>query len=150
MMKNSKRLALGGVVALALAASPVSAQQAATPAGATLHVAPDATITAPRSAVRGFDAPAPAPRLQLTSPTDVAAVRGLAPGEDLVGDGGRARQPALAADTDTYFATNEYKQKAETIERRGHVGAARQFAGAGEAAAANAVLQGVGALITGN
>lgn len=132
-------LALSGASALAQQAAPV-----------TLRLAPaDSNVMAPPSAVRGFDAPAPALTLQPAAP-DALALRGLAPGQDLT-DGHVLldRAPLAAADTDSYFATKEFQDKDQTIERKGHMSAGKQFAGVGEAAAANLALSGLGTLITG-
>jgi hypothetical protein len=141
MMAIVLRFALAG---LALAASVAQAQQA--PATPSLRVVPDTTMTAPANAVRGFDAPQPA--LRLDAPVS-GAVAGLAPGQDLVGKAPLELR-AAAADTDSYFNTREYQDKAETIQRKGHPSIGQQFAGVGEAAASNLAIGGVSALISGN
>jgi hypothetical protein len=141
MMAITLRFALAG---LALAASVAQAQQA--PVTPSVRVAPDTTLTVPGNAARGFDAPQPA--LKLDAPVS-GAVAGLGPGQDLVGKAPLDLR-AAAADTDSYFATREYQDKAETIQRKGHPSVGQQFAGVGEAAAANLAIGGVGMLINGN
>jgi hypothetical protein len=144
MMRWTLKPVLFGALGLALIASGAWAQPAASP-GATLHVEPNGTV--PSRPAGGFDSPQPALKLDVSSHD---AVAGLAPGEDLVGND-RPTTPSLsAADTDSYFATKEYQDKAQTLERRGHVGAGKQFAGAGKALAGQAVLQGIGALLEGD
>ena len=145
-MRTVLGLVLSGLATLAVTGSAM-AQQAA-PQAASLQVTPNGTVTAPGGAVGGFDTPKPA--LTLQAPADSAAVRGLAPGQDLVGDAGLGNRRRPAAETDTYFASQDYQQKAETIERKGHQSIGKQFAGAGEAAAANLAIGGVGLLINGN
>jgi hypothetical protein len=147
MMRTNSRFTLAGLAGLALTASAALAQPAAQSAGVTIRVAPDAVITVPNDPAAGFDAPPPLLNLQAPS-TD--ARFGPTPGRDLVGDGGPDSPRPSAADTDTYFATKEFQDKDETIRRKGHAGAGQQFAGAGKAAAGNLLLDGIGALITGN
>lgn len=146
MMRRIVRPFLFGAFGLVLTASGAWAQQAASP-GTTLHVEPNGTAATSSRPAGGFDSPRPALKLDVSSHD---AVAGLAPGEDLVGNN-RPTTPSLsAADTDSYFATKEYQDKAETWERRGHVGAGKQFAGAGKAIAAEAVLKGIGTLLEGD
>src|SRR5579859_3937278 len=104
MMRRDVKYALAALVGLV--AAPALAQQAASQS-ATLQVTPNQTLAAPGPSARGFDAPKPA--LTLQAPGDPAAVRGLAPGQDLIGDAGPAAGRASAADTDTYFASQEYQ-----------------------------------------
>jgi len=146
MMRSILKPVLFGTFGLAMIASGAWAQQATSP-GTALHVDPNGTLAVPSRPAGGFDSPQPALKLDVSSHD---AVAGLAPGEDLVGDN-RPTTPSLsAADTDTYFATKDYQDKAQTLERKGHVGAGKQFAGAGKAMAAQAVLQGIGALLEGD
>jgi hypothetical protein len=146
MMRWILRPVLFGAFGLALTASGAWAQQAVSP-GTSLHVEPNGTAPVPSRPAGGFDTPRPALKLDVSGHD---AVAGLAPGEDLVGDD-RPTTPSLsAADKDSYFATKEYQDKAQTLERRGHVGAGKQFAGAGKAMAGQAVLQGIGALLEGD
>src|ERR1700761_7315897 len=138
MMRKMLATTLAGLAGLALAGSAALAQDAS-----TVQVTPkdSVTTTAPNS----FDAPQPA--LTLAAPADPTALRGLKPGQDLVGEDHSHTGSLPAATTDSYFATKDYQQKAETIERKGHQSAAKQFAGAGEAAAANLAIGGVGLMI---
>jgi hypothetical protein len=144
MMRKMLATTLAGLAGLALAGSAALAEDAS-----TVQVTPKDSVTvAPTPAARGFETPQPA--LTLAAPPDAAALRGLKPGQDLVGDDKSHTGSLPAAVTDSYFATKDYQQKAETIERKGHQSAAKQFAGAGEAAAANLAIGGVGLLINGN
>ncbi len=147
MMRKMLAATLAGLAGLALAGSAALAQDAS-----TVQVAPtdSVTTTTPDSTTQGFDKPQPQPALTLAAPADAAALRGLKPGQDLVGEDHSHTGSQPAAATDSYFATKDYQQKAETIERKGHQSAARQFAGAGEAAAANLAIGGVGLMINGN
>jgi hypothetical protein len=165
-MQINRRSCLGSAVGLAIAASaalaepaatlpgvtiqgaPASTQPAAVAKGASLQVAPNTVVTVPTNPAAGFDAPAPALKLQGAG---ADAVAGLAPGQDLVGDAGPGAPPLSAAETDTYFNTKEFQDKNDTVQHRpGHAGAGPQFAGTGEAMAGQAVIQGIGALIGGN
>jgi len=139
-MRRTLTAALAGVL---LTGSAALAQQAS-----NLQVTPNSSVTTPGNTVRGFDTPQPA--LSLNAPPDAAAVRGLAPGQDLVGTAAPGPRRLPAAVTDSYFNSQEYQQKAETIERKGHESAAKQFAGAGEAAASNLAIGGVGLMLGGN
>jgi hypothetical protein len=144
MMRKTLAATLAGLAGLALAGSAALAQDTS-----SLQVTPqDSVTTTPTAPARGFDTPAPA--LTLTAPPDPTALRGLKPGQDLVGQDKSHTGSLPAAVTDSYFNSQEYQQKAETIERKGHQSAAKQFAGAGEAAAANLAIGGVGLLINGN
>jgi hypothetical protein len=146
MMQMTLKPALIGAIVLMLAAPGAPAQQAPV-TGPALRVEPGTALTVPNSAAGGFDTPRPKLKLDLASSD---AVAGLAPGEDLVGDG-RPRTPSLsAADTDSYFATKEYQDKAETLQRKGHASAGQQFAGAGKAIAGAAVIDGVRGLLEGD
>lgn len=150
------RFAVAASVGLALAASGALAQDATAPFGATLHLSPEPaltepngpTIVVPGSATRGFDAPPPALRLDLPAST---MVRGLVPGQDLVGEAGpRAARPS-AADTDSYFATKDFQDKDTTVEHKAHhVSVGKQAAQAGKGILGAAVLHGIGALISGD
>jgi len=144
MMSKRLAFALAGFAGLALAGTALAED------ASSLQVAPNPNVTAPAPApaVRGFEAPHPT--LTLNAPVDAAAVRGLAPGQDLVGTAPDGERRLPAAVTDSYFNTEEYQQKAETIERKGHQSAAKQFAGAGEAAASNLAIGGVGLMLGGN
>jgi len=146
MMRTDLRIVLAGLAGLAMAASVAQAQQAA-PVTPSVRVTPDTAMTAPVNPARGFDAPQPA--LKLDAPVS-GAVAGLAPGQDLVGKGAPLDLRAAAADTDSYFNTREYQDKAETIQRKGHPSIGQQFAGVGESAATNLAIGGVSALISGN
>lgn len=144
MMRKMLATTLAGLAGLALTGSVALAQDAS-----TVQVTPnDSVMVAPDTAARGFDKPQPV--LTLAAPPDAASLRGLKPGQDLVGDDKSHTGSLPAAVTDSYFATKDYQQKAETIERKGHQSAAKQFAGAGEAAAANLAIGGAGLLINGN
>ena len=144
MMRKMLATTLAGLAGLALTGSVALAQDAS-----TVQVTPnDSVMVAPDTAARGFDKPQPG--LTLAAPPDAASLRGLKPGQDLVGDDKSHTGSLPAAVTDSYFATKDYQQKAETIERKGHQSAAKQFAGAGEAAAANLAIGGAGLLINGN
>lgn len=144
MMRKMLATTLAGLAGLALTGSVALAQDAS-----TVQVTPNDSVTvAPNAATRGFDTPQPV--LTLAAPPDAASLRGLKPGQDLVGDDKSHTGSLPAAVTDSYFATKDYQQKAETIERKGHQSAAKQFAGAGAAAAANLAIGGAGLLINGN
>jgi hypothetical protein len=148
MMRRTSILILAGLAVLAVNSVPALAQQAPLPAESGLRVVPDAAAAAPHAAVRGFDTPVPTLTLQPAS--DPAALRGLAPGQDLT-DGHVVldREPLSAADADTYFATKDYQQKSTPPVLKGHLSAGQQFAGVGEAAAANLAISGVGVLLNG-
>ena len=100
---------LAGLAGLALAGSAALAQDAS-----TVQVTPkdSVTTTAPNS----FDAPQPA--LTLAAPADPTALRGLKPGQDLVGEDHSHTGSLPAATTDSYFATKDYQQKAEWTRAR--------------------------------
>jgi len=144
-MQRLLQLALIGYAGLALAGSAALAQDAGS--HASLNVAPDASVTAPGSAVRGFDAPPPALKLTL-SPRELAAAP--SPDADLAGQGRvLANAPVPAADRDSYFNTRDYQDKTDVVHRPGRDGAGRQFAGTAEAMALQGVIQGAEVLING-
>lgn len=144
-MQRILQLALIGYAGLALAGSAALAQDAGNRAGLT--VVPDASVTTPGSAVRGFDAPQPALKLNL-SPHELAGAP--SPDADLAGQGRRqANAPPSAADRDSYFNTRDYQDKTDVVHRPVHEGAGRQFAGAAEGMALNGVIDGIGTLING-
>jgi len=147
MMRSILKPALFVGLMLAMTASGAGAQQA-TATGTNLRVEPNGPVTAPNKPAGGFDTPQPALKLDVSSSHD--AVAGLAPGEDLVGRSRPVTPSLSAAETDSYFATKEYQDKAQTLQRKGHSGAGKQFAGAGEAMAGQALLQGIGTLLQGN
>jgi len=140
-MTKGLRFALAG---LALTGSAALAQPAAVPDGPSLRVLPDAGVMVPHGPASGFDLPQPA--LQLDTPAH-DAVAGLAPGQDLVGRSGPVTPSLSAAEADSYFATREYQDKNQTLERKGHQSAGKQFANVGKEMAAVAVIRGIRALI---
>lgn len=144
-MQRILKLALIGYTSLALAGSAALAQDAGN--RASVSVAPDASVTAPHGAVRGFDAPQPALKLNL-APNELASAP--SPDADLAGQGRvLANAPVPAADRDSYFNTRDYQDKTDVVHRPGHEGVGRQFAGAGEGMALNGVIDGIGTLING-
>jgi hypothetical protein len=147
MMRSILKAALLVGLMLAMTASGAGAQQA-TDTGTKLHVEPNGSVTTLNRPAGGFDWPQPALKLDVSASHD--AVAGLAPGEDLVGRSRPVTPSLSAAETDSYFATKEYQDKAQTVERKGHTGAGKQFAGAAKAMAGQALLQGIGTLLQGD
>lgn len=133
----------------ALAEDPTPADAGAAPsirAESGAELATPSDKSAPSTTLRGFDQPKPALVLDAGAGDSLA---GLAPGQDLIGDGGSQRPSLAAADRDSYFATREYQDKSQITVRGGSRSVGKQFAGAGKAAALNLAIQGVGALVTG-
>lgn len=140
-------LALGAAnSALADDASPAEAGNAP-----SVRVDPGAALSAvpgrpaPSTTLRGFDHPKPALVLNAGG-TD--SLTGLAPGQDLVGDGGIGGAYLSPADRDTYLATKEYQDKTQITVRGGSRSAGKQFAGAGKAAVLGLALNGANSLIS--
>jgi len=143
-MQRTLKLALIGFTGFALAGSAALAQDAGS--RATLNVAPAAGVTAPGSAVRGFDKPQPQLKLDL-APHELAGAP--AQDADLAGSGQVPTNYRLpAADQDSYFNTRDYQDKNNVVQHRpGHNSPGRQLGGAAKGMALNAVIAGVGALI---
>jgi hypothetical protein len=150
MMRELITIALAGLAlgaahsALAEDASPaaaVTAPPVLVDPGAALPASPGKS--APSTTLRGFDQPKPALVLNAGG-TD--SLNGLAPGQDLVGDGAIGESYLSPADRDSYLATKEYQDKSQITVRGGSRSVGKQFAGTGKAAALNLAVQGVGNL----
>jgi hypothetical protein len=151
-MRKLITIALAG---LALGAVNSALAEDAPPANAdnmpSVRVDPNAALptsagkSAPSTTLLGFEHPKPALVLNGGSTN---SLNGLAPGQDLVGDGGIDGSYLSPADRDTYLATKEYQDKTQITVRGGSRSAGKQFAGAGKAAVLGLALNGANSLIS--
>jgi hypothetical protein len=126
---------IGGIGALA--------QEAGPPDRSVFSVGPNVVVATLSNPTRGFDAPEPSYRFDLTAPVTIT---GLGPGEDLRGSEAPGDPRLTAAELDSYMNSKEYQQLTDHYYSRSPIAPGAQFADLGKAMGTAVVRLGTGSL----